>query len=300
MDGVLIIDKPAGPTSHDVVARMRRALGERRIGHTGTLDPAATGVLPLVVGRATRLAQFLTSAAKEYRAWVRLGWATDTYDATGQPVEPAGTGAPPVTVTREQVEAALEAFRGTYEQRPPAFSAKKIGGVRAYELARRQAPVEPAPVTITVHALELTACEGDRLELRLVCSAGFYVRTLAHELGRRLGVGGHLTALRRTRSGEFDETMAVPLEEAERLGSAAAGLLKPMDELLTDMPAAVLNASGIRKTGHGQDLGPADLLRRPETVSGGRCRLLDEAGRLVALGEFRTGSGLLHPSLVLK
>ncbi|MDE3156183.1 MAG: tRNA pseudouridine(55) synthase TruB [Acidobacteriota bacterium] len=300
MDGVLVIDKPAGPTSHDVVARMRRALGERRIGHTGTLDPAATGVLPLVVGRATRLAQFLTSATKEYRASVRLGWATDTYDATGQPVDPPAPGVPPVAVTPAQVEAALEGFRGTYDQPPPPFSAKKIGGVRAYELARRQAPVAPAPVPVTVHALELLTCAGDRLELRVVCSAGFYVRTLAHDLGRRLGVGGHLTALRRTRSGAFDETMAVGLEEAERLGPAVAARLTPMDALLPDLPAAVLNASGLRKTDHGSDLGPADLVRRLAPGVTGRCRLVDEAGGLIALAEVRPGSGLLHPSIVLK
>ena len=215
-------------------------------------------------------------------------------------MEPPEAGTPPPAVPRSQVEAALEAFRGTYDQRPPPFSAKKIGGVRAYELARRQVPVEPAPVTVTVPALELIAFDGDRLELRVACSAGFYVRTLAHELGRRLGTGGHLTTLRRTRSGSFDETMAVPLEEVERLGPAAAALLRPMDGLLPDLPAAVLNAAGLRKTGHGQDLGPGDLLRRPEGEPEGRCRLLDEGGRLVALGEFRAGSGLLHPSLVLK
>jgi tRNA pseudouridine55 synthase len=299
MDGVLVIDKPAGPTSHDVVARMRRVLGESRVGHTGTLDPAATGVLPLVIGRATRLAQFFTAATKEYRARVRLGWATDTYDATGEPA--SGPAAPErlAGMTPERVSEALGTLRGTYDQRPPPFSAKKIGGVRAYELARRRTPVDPAPVPVTVHELELLSLDEGQLELRLVCSAGFYVRTLADELGRRLEVGAHLAALRRTRSGEFAEDAALPLAEAERLAPVAlAAHLRGLDGLLPGLPAVVLNAVGLRKTGHGQDLGPGDFTG--EAGSGARCRLLDEAGHLVGLAEHRPGSGLLHPSLVLK
>ena len=220
----LVIDKPAGPTSHDVVARVRRALGTSRIGHTGTLDPLATGVLPLVVGRATRLASLFSGAEKEYDAGVRLGLATDTYDAAHLsgpvPDAPAGIGA-------DAIEAALEAFRGTYSQAPPAYSAKKINGVAAYKLARRNEPVQPRAVTVTVHRLTLLSYANGLAQLRVHCSAGFYVRSLAHDLGARLGCGAHLESLRRTRAGSFDESAAVPLAEVESEGPDAARRLVP-------------------------------------------------------------------------
>jgi len=296
MDGVLIIDKPAGPTSHDVVTAARRILGAARVGHTGTLDPTATGVLPLVIGRATRLARFLTAAEKEYVARVQFGWATDTYDAAGRPAP--GVAAELRPVTREALEEALAGFRGLLLQQPPPYSAKKIGGVRAYDLARRQTPVEPRAVPVTVHALELRAFDGCTAELRVVSSAGFYVRTLAHDLGRRLGVGGHLAALRRTRSGDFEETAAVPLEA---LGSpaAAAGFIL-LDRLLPNVPAAVVRAPGLRKVEHGQDLDPGDLVRWPALPWPPLIRLLDEAGHLIAVAEPRSDSRFLHPSVVLK
>src|SRR6185436_13657373 len=197
MDGLLVIDKPVGPTSHDVVMRVRRLLGERRVGHTGTLDPGASGVLPLVVGRATRLARFLSAAGKSYDAAIQLGVATDTGDSAGTPVGPAFKGPFP---ERESIDRALDAFRGTFLQQPPAYSAKKIGGKRSHRLARAasralHAPpalpappaVLPAPVSVTVYALELGGVDGGRLTLRVDCSAGFYVRGLAHDLGERLG-----------------------------------------------------------------------------------------------------------------
>ncbi|MCA1561053.1 MAG: tRNA pseudouridine(55) synthase TruB [Acidobacteria bacterium] len=223
MNGVLVIDKPAGPTSHDVVARVRRATAIRRVGHTGTLDPLATGVLPLVLGRATRLARLLSEADKAYDAVVRLGTATDSYDAQGQAIATSRDAVPidPASIARGTIEAALDTFRGTYLQAPPPFSAKKIGGVRAYALARRREPVQPAAVTVSVHRLDLLGVEGTRVELRVVCSAGFYVRSLAHGLGAVLGCGAHLEALRRTRSGEFGLDAAVPLDAIEQAGLAA-------------------------------------------------------------------------------
>jgi len=206
VDGLLVIDKPAGPTSHDVVARLRRVLRERRIGHTGTLDPGATGVLPLVLGRATRLARFLSARDKQYEAVIRLGTATDTYDASGATVGPRHQGAWP---SRSEIEAVLDTFRGTSLQQPPAFSAKKIKGKRSHKLARGRSGVGvgsewgrspsqflPAPVAVTAHVIDLISVEDDLVTLRIDCSAGFYVRSLAHDLGDRLSVGAHLTALR--------------------------------------------------------------------------------------------------------
>src|SRR3954453_19276487 len=219
MNGVLVVDKPIGPTSHDVVARVRRILGERRIGHTGTLDPLATGVLPLVIGRATRLARFLSASDKTYEAEVTLGLATDSGDKEGRTVGVPYAGALPGPAAVEQ---ALGQFRGSFLQRPPALSAKKIGGVRSYALARQarfaqggpaaagdvSTTREPAavvldPVTVTVSRLEILNYGAPTLLLRIVCSAGFYVRSLARDLGEALGTGGHLTALRRTASGRL-------------------------------------------------------------------------------------------------
>jgi tRNA pseudouridine55 synthase len=198
MDGVLLIDKPSGPTSHDVVARLRRTSGEKSIGHTGTLDPRATGLLPLVMGRATRLASFLSSGDKTYVATIRLGFATDTDDADGRPLgEPASALPDDAAVDR-----ALSAFAGSLEQLPPSHSAKKVGGRKAYELARREEPVTLKPVTVTVHEIARTGREGDRVHLIVTASAGF---TCGRSRGiwDRLGCGAHLLALRRTHSGSL-------------------------------------------------------------------------------------------------
>ena len=201
LDGLLVLDKPVGPTSHDVVARVRRLLRERRIGHTGTLDPLASGVLLLVIGRATRLARFLTTDAKHYEATIRLGFATDTYDALGRPTTPVYGGPLP---RFGQIEEALDKFRGTFDQQPPAFSAKKIAGRRSYRAAREQpaaAPVLPAPVAVEVTNLELIEAQADLIRVNVACSSGFYVRSLAHDLGVALGVNAHLAELRRTKAG---------------------------------------------------------------------------------------------------
>jgi tRNA pseudouridine55 synthase len=210
MDGVLVIDKPEGPTSHDVVATARRALGEKRIGHTGTLDPLATGVLPLVLGRATRLVRFLTASDKDYDATILFGVTTDTLDVTGEETSRPG-GAP----SREALVAALRAFDGEQMQVPPAYSAKKVGGRRAYDFARRDEPVELAAVPVRVSRLELVESGNNRCRLSLTCSAGFYVRALVRDLGERCGTGATLEALRRTRSGEFTIDEAIPLDALE-------------------------------------------------------------------------------------
>jgi tRNA pseudouridine55 synthase len=295
MNGVLVVDKPAGPTSHDVVARVRRALGTKRVGHTGTLDPMATGVLPLVLGRVTRLAQFLTSDDKAYVADVRFGFATTTYDALGSPTgEAAGEVVPPES---DAIARALGEFRGTYQQVPPAFSAKKIDGRPAYELARAGRAPELRAVEVTVRELELVAREDDTVRLRVVCSSGFYVRTLAHELGRRLGCGAHLSALRRIRAGTFTLADAVPLAEIEAAGAGMADRLVTPEQLLPDLAAVRLTVEGSSRARHGAVVGPGEWTA-DGPLTGGRIRLLDDGGGLLGLADAGPG-GLLHPVLVL-
>ncbi len=311
MHGVLVIDKPSGPTSHDVVARVRRALGEKRIGHTGTLDPLATGVLALVVGRATRLAQFLTGDEKEYLATVRLGLATPTYDAEG--LGPDFRLKPDATGPREEpggadfrlkpdaavIECALAQFRGTCLQTPPPYSAKKVAGVRAYRHARNQQAVELTPVPVTVRALECVRYAGERLELHVACSSGFYVRTLAHDLGQRLGCGAHLEALRRTRSGQFRLDQALPLDRVESDPASGAARLVPMEDLLPGFPAAVLNEAGVRRVSHGNTVAAGHLARNLTNAGiPSKVRLFDPTGTLVALADLQPG-GVLHPVVVL-
>ena len=292
MNGVLVVDKPSGPTSHDVVGRVRRALGTRRVGHTGTLDPLATGVLPLVIGRATRLAQFLSSDEKEYVADVAFGVSTSTYDALGSEL-PHEASAP---VDLSLLNGALGEFRGTYLQTPPAFSAKKVSGKPAYELARSGASPELKPVQVTVTALEILEQSERRASLRVVCSSGFYVRTLAHELGRRLGCGAYLAALRRARAGTFTLADAVPLHVLEHEGVAAAPRLIPLERLLPAIPSVVLTEDGVRRALHGNLL-PASAHESALPLTA-RVRLLDAAGQLVGIAELEPG-GLLHPVIVL-
>ncbi len=300
MDGLLIIDKPAGPTSHDVVDRVRRALRTRRIGHTGTLDPLATGVLPLVVGRATRLASLLSGADKEYEAAVRLGRATATYDAADR----QGPPPPPSGIEFADVDRALQAFRGAFEQTPPTYSAKKIDGVAAYKLARENKPVLPRPVTVTVRTLILESYEPGLARLRVCASAGFYVRSLAHDLGTALGCGAYLETLRRVRAGAFGEESALPLGSVEAEGEAAARWLIPLDRVLPDVPAVILTDPGARRATHGNELAAEDMahpLPGSGTAVGSpsdRWRLFDGSGRLLGIAESRPG-GLLHPVIVL-
>jgi len=300
VDGVLVVDKPAGPTSHDIVDRVRRALGTKRVGHTGTLDPFATGVLALCVGRATRLARFLTAGEKAYRASVRLGFATTTDDLTGDPLAPALA----VDVSEAQLVEALAAFIGTFDQVPPAFSARQVGGRRLYELARRGEAVARAATPVTIHALELLARGSDGLELDVRCSSGTYVRALARDLGERLGTGAHLSALRRTRSGAFDLSQAVSGDDL----SQASQRLVPLSGLLLDMPAVRVGDAGRRLISHGRELDAEAVLSGFPQVPVERVRLLDEQGELLALAVTRGfgpgESGLprfptLHPDVVL-
>jgi len=214
LNGVIVVDKPAGWTSHDVVAKARRILGERSIGHLGTLDPMATGVLPLVVGRMTRLCQFYSSSEKAYQGTIRLGVATDTYDGDGDPVGPAQD----VNVTLEEIRAVVSGFVGFIQQTPPSFSAKKIKGVPAYKLARKKQEVELKPVEVEVKEFTVLGLNGDLVDFRCRVSSGTYVRSLAHELGQKLGIGAHLASLRRTAVAEFaieevDELLAEGREQ---------------------------------------------------------------------------------------
>ena len=302
MDGVLIVDKPAGPTSHDIVASVRRATGWGRVGHTGTLDPLATGVLPLVIGRATRLARFLSATDKVYEAEVRLGWATDTYDAQGTPIDitglkPSATG--PEIVTADDLEAVLERFRGSYLQPAPPFSAKRIDGVRAYTLARNGHAAVTKQCPVTVHELVCLERTAECLRLRLRCSAGFYVRTFAHQLGLALGNGAHLSALRRTRSGDFDATAAVALETVLREGGEATGRLVPLERLLPWMPAVLVTEAGAARTLHGNELHAEDF-RLPPDAASPWLRVVDEHGALLAIAEACGKPGVLHPRVVVR
>jgi len=293
MNGVLVVDKPAGMTSHDVVATARRALGESRIGHTGTLDPMATGVLPLAIGRATRLVQFLTASDKEYVAEIRLGLTTDTYDVTG-----AAVAETEPSVTRDDLAAALQTLMGDYLQAPPPYSAKKIGNRRAYDLARAGQAVQPAAVPVSVRRLELTAFDGVTATVEVTCSAGFYVRALAHEVGLRLRTGGCLAALRRTRSGEFALAEAVGLETVARDREAAAASVIPLERLLIAVPAVTVTEEGERRVSHGRDVEAAHLESlAPEADAW--VRLLKADGALLAVARPRRPGGSLHPSVVL-
>jgi tRNA pseudouridine55 synthase len=293
MDGVLVVDKPSGLTSHDVVAAARRALREKRIGHTGTLDPIATGVLPLACGRATRLVRFLTASDKEYEADIRLGLATDTYDVTGREVARADR-----IPSQEEVAAALDALTGEYLQAPPPYSAKKIAGRRAYELARADVAVQPDPVPVRVERLELVDLETNVAAVRLTCSAGFYVRSLAHELGIRLGVGACLEALRRTRSGQFGLDDAVVFAVLASDPDVAKSKIAPLESLLPQFPAVTLTDEGVRRVGHGRTIERGQVAG-PLPVRAAWVRLMSREGALLALGEPENTSGSLHPSVVL-
>lgn len=310
MDGLLVIDKPAGPTSHDVVARVRRVLREKRIGHTGTLDPMASGVLPLVVGRATRLARFMAADEKRYLAEVRFGFATDTGDAMGTAIGTQWTGHLPAT---SEIEGALDRFRGTFLQQPPAFSAKKVDGQRSYQLARRRrteaadsaptaaaAPL-PSPAEVTAYRIDLLGGEDDRVTLDVSCSSGFYVRSLAHDLGEALGIGGHLTSLRRTATSGVTLADAVPLEALEQGIIAASDRLVAFNALLPNVPAVVLTGASVDRVRQGRDVGPSDCLSGfpfGQSVTG-PFRLMTPSGDLLAIGEPATVPGFLHPAVVL-
>jgi tRNA pseudouridine55 synthase len=292
MDGVLVIDKPRGLTSHDVVAAARRALGEPHLGHTGTLDPLATGVLPLVVGRATRLVRFLAASDKDYVADVRFGLTTDSYDITGA----AQGGSSGQVPSRAAILEAVQRLTGDYLQVPPAFSAKKVEGRRAYQLARQDQTVALAPVPVSVTRADLLELAGARARIALTCSAGFYVRSFAHSLGELTGTGACLEALQRTRSGEFGVAGALTLDALEDRARVAASLV-PLAGTLGRIPAAIVTDRGRTHVSHGRELGPEDLAAPAGQVEW--VRLLDGSGALVALATPGKTPGSLHPAVVL-
>jgi tRNA pseudouridine55 synthase len=313
MDGILIIDKPAGFTSHDVVARVRRIVHERRVGHTGTLDPFATGVLITLVGRATRLAQFLSGAEKEYYAVVRFGYSTDTGDLTGKPTSESSEGTARIsslTWSDEKIEAALQSLRGEIDQIPPMYSAKKREGSKLYELARRGETVERKSVRVQVREFEALRCGGRLLKdnedgtvdlaVRVVCSAGTYVRTLAEVLGERLSIGAHLAELRRTRAGDFAIAGGVTLNQLKEKvdEEALATILLPPDAALRSMPFVDLN----ERDAHRVRQGIAICLSQHSggaPAQGDHVRIRDEAGTLVAVGCYDAASKSLQPRVVI-
>ena len=291
MQGVLVVDKPRGLTSHDVVAVARRALNQSGIGHTGTLDPLATGVLPLAVGKATRLIRFLTASDKDYSATIRFGFTTDSYDVTG--AETSRTDRVP---SHDEVAAAIESLSGDYLQVPPAFSAKKIAGRRAYDLARKSETVVLEPVPVQVARADLIEYQDGTARVHLTCSAGFYVRAFAHSLGQLTGTGACLEALQRTRSGAFSLNSALSLAELSDPVRVAAGMV-PLDALLPGLPAVSLSERGRMYVTHGREIGPHDYT--PDAPSSEWVRLVDPSGALVAVARSGRTPGSLHPSVVL-
>jgi tRNA pseudouridine55 synthase len=293
VDGAVVVDKPSGWTSHDVVNKVRRLAGTRKVGHLGTLDPAATGVLPLVIGRATRLAQFYTRNDKIYEGVIHFGYSTDSYDADGQPTSDARDVVP----EREQVDAALQKFRGAFAQIPPQVSAKKVAGRPAYEMARKQQPVELKPVDVEVYALDLIRLEGCEAAVRVHCSAGTYLRSIAHEAGQALGCGAFLKALRRTASGDFRIEAARTLEQLVTLAEDGRfeEAVIPAAQLLPEFPAEMVDALTAGQIRNGRDFRVSPFQVRP----GGRfVKAVTPEGQLVAIGEARLPH-LYHPVLVL-
>jgi tRNA pseudouridine55 synthase len=295
IDGVLLINKPEGPTSHDVVLRLRRTSGERTIGHTGTLDPRATGLLPLVLGRATKIASILTGGDKVYEAAVRLGFRTSTDDSEGVLVGEVSGSLP----ADDEIRQALENFLGDFEQVPPAHSAKKVNGKRAYALARRA--IQPAlkPVVVTVRNLEWLGRQDDVVRVRMTTGTGFYVRAFARDLGLRLGCGGHLQALRRVASSGFDLKDAIELAEAERMGREVARRVIAPADALPHLTAVRVTEAGLRRVTHGNSVGPEHLDGQSlmGTAQTADIRILAPDGHLVALARLKAGA--LHPVVVL-
>jgi tRNA pseudouridine55 synthase len=288
VDGIIVVDKPEGMTSHDVVNRMRRIADMKKVGHLGTLDPMATGVLPLVLGRATRLAQFFSTGEKSYDARLQFGWSTDTYDREGE-----RTSEPVVPhFTRAELDAVLNRFRGSFLQTPPPFSAKKIAGTPAYRLARKGAPVDLQPVQVQVFELDLLEFDGATARICLRCSAGTYLRGIAHDVGRELGCGAFLTALRRTASGEFTEERAFTLEA---LVDHLAEALIPAARVLPELPNASVDAVTAGQIRQGKDFRLSPFV---EWSGAKYVKALSPEGDLIAIGEARLPH-VYHPILVL-
>jgi tRNA pseudouridine55 synthase len=293
MNGAIIVDKPRSWTSHDVVNKMRRIAGTRKIGHLGTLDPLATGVLPLLLNRATRLAQFFGKNDKQYEGVVQFGWATDTYDAEGTPSSPARE----VVLTAADIEAAFGRFTGTLEQKPPPVSAKKVAGRPAYALARKQIDVDLPPVTVTVYRLDIAGMEGPDVRIRVHCSSGTYVRSIAHDAGQALGCGAFLKSLRRLASGPFELAQARTLDEIGKLASEnrLEEALIPAARLLPEFPTEVVDAISEGQIRQGRDFRASPF----RSHSGSKyLKAVSHSGELVAIGE-AVLPNLYHPVVVL-
>jgi tRNA pseudouridine55 synthase len=305
MDGVLVIDKPAGITSHDVVARARRILHERRIGHAGTLDPFATGVLVTLIGKATRLAQFLSEVDKEYEAIIRLGYSTDTGDRTGKPIPGPQPNAG--DWTERKIEEALASLSGYMDQVPPMYSAKKVEGRKLYELARRGETVERKPVRVCIHEFAAIKPDGqlikDNLDgtfdfhARVKCSSGTYVRTLAEDFGKRLYVGAHLAELRRTRVGDLSIDQAITLDELKiHFGEESMGeVLLPLAVALSRLPFVHLSAEDVRRANNGREVRVAES----EWADGENVTMYDADEQVIAVGQYDAKAGSLHSRVVL-
>lgn len=293
MNGVIVVDKPQGWTSHDVVGKMRRIAATRKVGHLGTLDPLATGVLPLLINRATRLAQFFTKNDKVYEGVIRFGFATDTYDADG---EPASADAAP-SLSAAEVEAVLAPFRGAFAQVPPPVSAKKIDGRKAYELARRNIEVQLEPVQVTVHALDILSLSGSEARVRVHCSAGTYLRSIAHDAGKAVGCGAHLKELRRIASGMFTLEQARTLEQLASLAAEdrLAEAVVPSAALLPEFPVQVVDKITEGQIRNGRDFRTSPFHSRGSSKF---VKAVSGDGELVAIGEARLPN-VYHPVLVL-
>ena len=290
MNGVLVVDKPAGLTSHDVVQRVRRLMEERAVGHLGTLDPMATGVLPLVLGRMTRLAQFYVGCEKSYEGEIRFGFATDTYDAEGE----ASGSAVEVAFSLEQLRAAARRFQGRIEQMPPPFSAKKVQGVPAYKLARKKQEVAVKAVAVEVLEFEILGLEDERATFRARVSSGTYLRSIAHDLGKEMGPGGHLASLRRTAVAEFALADARTLEQVEtaaRSGKAEEALVHPR-RLLPALPAVTAPEESLGKVCSGT------AVNLPEMSGARQVKVFRGQGELIAIAT-RVAGTLFHPRVVL-
>lgn len=301
-DGLLVIDKPAGLTSHDVVQRVRKLFGTRRVGHGGTLDPDATGVLTVALGQATRFFPFISKDNKAYEGRIRLGFSTDTYDGSGRPTSVESVDWP----DRDAVSAAMARFEGRILQAPPPFSAKKVGGTPAYKLARAREEFSLKPSEIVVRAYRLVSYAPPFIAFEVECSAGTYVRSLAHDLGRDLGCGAHLDALRRTAAGPYRLERAVTLENLENsaLEGTAPAFLIPVEDLLPDVPAVRIRPEAVARVRNGSPLAsshlaPADAGQAPLPAEAPVLRLIGPSGRLLALARPSPDGATLHPFLVL-
>ncbi len=287
LEGVLIVYKEAGWTSHDVVAKIRRLLGVSKVGHAGTLDPSATGVLPILVGRATRIAEYLINWDKEYRAVLRLGETTDTQDATGRVL----TRVDSCVVTEDVLQATITRFRGVQQQLPPMYSAVKVDGQPLYKAARAGRTVEREERSIAIHQLEIMAVQGRDVALRIVCSKGTYIRTLCADIGQALGVGGHLLTLERHRVGPLSIEQAVTLDQVgvHLTAGTLRGQFISLDQLLSQLPAVVVNAEQAQRALHGSPVFPAAAGQLPSSPAAVSVRVKNEAGQLLAIGTHDIG-----------